>query len=68
MFWQANFEVLFEPEFGDIEEVKVGPGEVAKVVCKVKASPLPDVVWTKLDEAGVPEEIDVKTKEKFARF
>lgn len=68
MFRQANFEVLFQPEFQDIGEVKVGPGEVAKLVCKVKASPDPDVVWMKVDEDGKAEEINCKADEKWQRF
>lgn len=64
---QANFDVLFQPEFDKVNEVKVGPGEVAKVICRVKASPDPDIVWMKVDESGQAEEIDCKANAKWER-
>ncbi len=48
-------------------EFKVGPGEEAKVVCRVKASPDPDIFWAKVGEDGKLEKVDIKADPKWQR-
>lgn len=64
---KADFDVLFAPEFKPMGEFKAGPGDVAKVVCKVRASPDPDVFWAKKNPEGKIEKIDVKADKKWDR-
>ena len=59
---QATLDVLFEPEFDASKEYKAGPGDLAKVVVKVRASPDPDVFWAKKDAEGKVEKIEKKDK------
>ena len=64
---QADFGVLFQPEIQKIAEVKAGPGDAAKVVAKVRASPDPDIFWAKKNKEGKIEKIDVKADKKWDR-
>ena len=45
-------------------EFKAGPGDLAKVVAKVRASPDPDIFWAKKTKEGKIEKIDVKADKK----
>ena len=54
-------DVLYPPEFQQSQaEFKAGPGDTAKLVCKVKAAPDPDVIWNRKSEDGKVEKIDKK--------
>ncbi len=59
--------MLFQPEFDKMPDSKAGPGDVAKVVCRVKASPDPDVFWAKKGEDGKMEKIEPKGNKKWER-
>ena len=59
--------MLFQPEFQKMGEFKAGPGDVAKVVCRVRASPDPDVFWAKKDADGKAVKVDKKADKKFER-
>ena len=65
--FQATFDVLFQPEFQKMGEFKAGPGDVAKVVAKVRASPDPDVFWAKKGADGKAVKVDKKVDKKFER-
>lgn len=60
--------MLYEPEFETMGEFKAGPGDVAKVVCRVKASPDPDIFWSRKGEDGKVEKIEIKPGSKWERF
>ncbi len=60
--------MLYQPEFQDMPDAKAGPGELAKVVCRVRASPDPDVFWAKKGEDGKLEKIDTKADKKWQRW
>ena len=56
--------MLYEPEFQPVSEFKAGPGDVAKIVCKVRGSPDPDVFWARKGADGKPEKIEKKAGDK----
>eukprot|EP00094_Tigriopus_californicus_P003329 TCALIF_03202-PA protein Name:"Similar to unc-89 Muscle M-line assembly protein unc-89 (Caenorhabditis elegans)" AED:0.27 eAED:0.27 QI:0/0.83/0.76/0.92/0.91/0.88/25/216/2842 len=64
---EAALDVLYEPEFETMGEFKAGPGDVAKVVCRVKASPDPDIFWSRKGEDGKVEKIEIKPGSKWER-
>ena len=45
-------------------DAKAGPGDVAKLVCRLKGAPEPDVFWAKKGTDGKPEKIDTKADKK----
>lgn len=59
---------MYEPEFQPLTEFKAGPGDVAKIVCKVRASPGADVFFARMDKDGKPEKIEKKAGDKTKKW